>query len=407
MHKKKLVLPILFVAIGIGGFAALRATRPQQPPVAPQERVWRVETVTVEVATLSPTLTLNGTVESPAQTQAAAPGVGRVARVWAREGQAVRKGQALVELDARDFQPRVDQARGEVQELQAAIRGEALRHAADLDQMQQEQRLQAFADAEVNRFERLQKEGFYSPAAVDRSRETQARQNIALRSRELAIADHEARLAQIKARLLRAQANLDQAELALARSRVTAPFDGFVAQVPVAEGDQVATGQPLLALYPAAGLQVRAKIPAPQQGEILAWLARNKTLDARAQVGEAHVRLKLSRMAGAADPRGLDGFFVMTEAHPAVRVGSLLTLHLEREPVAQAIALPFAALYGGRTVYRVDAGRLKAVAVEVLGERAAERPQVLVRAEALKPGDAVLATHLPNAVSGLRVEAGK
>lgn len=407
MNKKKIVLPILLLALGVGGFVVLRATRPQQPPVAPQERVWRVETVLVTVAAQSPTLTLNGLVESPAQTQAAAPGVGRVARVWVREGQAVKPGQPLLELDARDFQPRVDQARGEVEELQAAIRGETLRHAADLDQLDQERKLLGFAEAEVNRFERLQQAGFYSPAAVDRSRETQARQNIALRSRELAIADHEARLAQLKARLTRAQANLDQAVLALARSRVQAPFAGYVARVEVAEGDQVATGQPLLALYPSAGLEVRAKIPAPQQAEILAWLTRNKRLDATAELGGDTVRLRLARMAGAADPRGLDGFFALDAPHPALRVGSLLTVHLEREPVPGAVALPFAALYGGRTVYKVEAGRLKAVAVEVLGERGGAAPQVLVRSTELRSGDRVLATHLPNAVGGLRVEAAR
>ena len=405
MNKKKILLPIVFLAIGIGGFAALKATRPVQPAVAPQERVWRVETVAVQPRSLSPTLTLYGKVESPEQTGAAAPGIGRIARVNVREGQAVGRGQVLLEMDARDFVPRVEQARGDVAELEAAIRSEALRHAADLDQIKQEQRLLDYAAADVGRFERLQKEGFYSPAAVDKSRDTQARQEITLRNRELAIADHTARLAQLKARLVRAQASLDQAELALARSRVIAPFAGFVAKVEVAEGDQVNTGQTLVSLYPAAELEVRAKIPAPHQAEILAWLAKKKTLDATARVGGETVRLKLARVAGAADTRGLDGFFRLEDAHAGVRVGSLISLHLEREPVDGAIALPYAALYGGRNVYKLEAGRLKAVAVEVLGEQGGEPPTLLVKSAALKAGDRVMATHLPNAVSGLRAEA--
>ncbi len=407
MNKKKLLLPVVFLAVAIGGFAALRATRPVQPAVAPEERVWRVEAVTAEPRTLSPTLTLYGQVESPELTRAAAPGIGRIGQVRVREGQAVARGQVLLEMDARDFLPRVEQARGEVAELEAAIRSEALRHAADLDQIRQEQRLLDYAAAEVGRFERLQQEGFYSPAAVDRSRDTMARQEITLRNRELAVADHAARLAQLQARLVRARAGLDQAELALARSRVIAPFDGYVAKVEVAEGDQVNTGQTLVSLYPSAALEVRAKIPAPHQAEILEWLAKNKTLDATARVGGETLRLKLVRVAGAADTRGLDGFFRLKEPHAAVRVGSLLSLHLQREPVEGAIVLPYAALYGGRTVYKLEAGRLKAVAVEVLGELGGEPPTLLVKSAALEAGDRVMATHLPNAVTGLRAEAVK
>ena len=35
------LLPILIRALGIGGFVALKATRPKPDPVVPQERVWQ------------------------------------------------------------------------------------------------------------------------------------------------------------------------------------------------------------------------------------------------------------------------------------------------------------------------------------------------------------------------------
>ena len=121
MNKKKVFLPVLLLALGIGGFAALKASRPKPPVAAPKEPVWRVQTISVQPAASSPVTTLNGRVESPQQTRAASPGVGRVLRVSVREGQAITSGQSLLELDPRDFQPRVEQARGEVTELDAAI----------------------------------------------------------------------------------------------------------------------------------------------------------------------------------------------------------------------------------------------------------------------------------------------
>jgi RND family efflux transporter MFP subunit len=208
----------------------------------------------------------------------------------------------------------------------------------------------------------------------------------------------------LQSRLDQARANLEQAELALTRSRVIAPFDGIVAEVAVAQGDQVGNGQTLMTLYPAAGLEVRAKIPAPHQEEILDRVGRGQSLEATAHLGGDLLRLELTRLSGAADTRGLDGFFRLTAAHEQLRVGSLLTLHLSRPAVEGAVAVPYAALYGGRQVYKVEGGRIQAVQVSVLGELAGERPMLLIHSDDLKRGDQVMTTHLPNAVSGLRVE---
>ena len=411
MNKKKVLLPVLLLALGIGGFMALKSSRPK-PPVAPvKEPVWRVQTITAQLATISPVTSLNGRVESPEQTRAAAPGIGRVLNVHVREGQAVMPGQRLLELDPRDFQPRVEQARGEVDELNAAIASEELRHKADLDQLAQERQLLEFAAADVARFEQLRKENFFSQSAVDQSRQNLARQQITLRGRELAIADHKARMSQLRARLSRARANLDQAELALQRSRVVAAFAGYVAKVEVAAGDQVNSGQSLVTLYPAAGLEVRAKLPSTQQDGFISALRRGERPSARAVVAGEMLEFSLARSAAAADARGLDAFFVARRPAANLRVGELVSLQVARAPVPDAVAVPYAALYGGRQLYRIEAGRLKALDVEVLGDAGGgfgqSAPRLLVKSPLLKQGDVLLATHLPNAVSGLKVEVVK
>ena len=404
MNKKKLLLPVALLAIGIGGFMALKATKPVQPPVKPQERVWKVETISAELQTLSPSLTLTGQVESPTQTNAAAPGLGRIASVRVREGQTVTVGQILVEMDGRDFVPKVEQAKGQVQELDASIKSEQLRHKSDLDQLHQERKLLDFAAADVARFEQLQKENFYSQAAVDQSRSSLAQRQITVRTRELAVADHEARLAQLNARLSQSKANLEQAELAMARSRVVSPFNGYVAKVEIATGDQVNTGQTLISLYPSAGLEVRAKIPAPNQEEILSRLAKSASLRAKAEIGGQTQTFRLDRVAGAADARGLDGFFRLEGRNANLRVGSLVTLYLERPAIKDAIAVPYGSLYSGNSVYKLEQGRLKLIPVTVLGEQPGSPPSLLILSPDIHAGDKLLATHLPNAVSGLRVE---
>ncbi|MCX7673771.1 MAG: HlyD family efflux transporter periplasmic adaptor subunit [Thiobacillaceae bacterium] len=401
---KRLLLPLVVLAVGVGGLIALKATRPKPAAAAVQEQVWRIEAQTVQPATLSPVLRLYARVESPELMRAAAPGTGRVAAVHVREGQLVRKGELLLALDARDFVPRVEQARAQVEEIEAARESERLRHAADLEQIEQERRLLELAVAELARHERLRQEGFYSEAAVDQARQALARQRMSLRSRELSIADHAARLRQLDARLEQARANLQQAELAATRSRVIAPFDGVVAQVQVAEGDQVGAGQVLLTLYPLRDLELRAKLPAPQQAEVEQALRQGGRLQAQALMPQQRLPLRLVRLAGAADARGVDAFFRPEVVSTDLRLGALVSIELLRPPVQGAFALPATALHGGRFVYKVVAGRIQAVPVHLVGELPGERPMLIVQAEGLQRGDTVMLTHLPQAVSGLRVE---
>jgi len=297
--------------------------------------------------------------------------------------------------------------------LQAAIASEELRYKADLDQLAQERQLLEFAAADVGRFEQLRRENFYSQSAVDQSRQNLARQQITLRSRELSVADHRARMSQLQARLSKARANLEQADLALQRSRVVAAFAGYVAKVEVARGDQVSSGQSLITLYPAAGLEVRAKLPATQQDAFIQSLRRGDHPQATASLAGETVQFSLARIAAAADTRGLDAFFVARRPSANLRVGEMLNLQVARAPVAGVVAVPYSALFNGRHVYRVEAGRLRMLEAEVLGDAGgassadASGARLLLKIPGLKQGDPLLVTHLPNAMSGLKVELAK
>jgi HlyD family secretion protein len=78
--------------------------------------------------------------------------------------------------------------------------------------------------------------------------------------------------------------------------------------------------------------------------------------------------------------------------------------------VPDVIAVPYAALFGGRQLYRIVDGRLQVLDVTVLGDAGGAgdaAARLLVKSPALQQGDLLLATHLPNAVSGLKVEVVK
>lgn len=384
------LLALAIVALAVGGFVLLKATRPAPPPVEVRERVWRVATEQVEPGTYRPTLTLYGRIEAPDRVRAAAPVAGRVLELRVRDGERVAAGALLARLDPRDFEPRLAQARADIER-------ERIRVRHDRDALAHERTLLQLAEAKLARTERLQSARVGADSAVDQAREEVARARLAVTNRELAIAEHPARLAQLEARLA-------EAERDAARAEITAPFAARIAKVEVAAGDQVQAGQTLLSLYPSEDTYLRAKVPALYAAELAAALAAGQTLVARADFGTVPLAARLVRLGGEADARGVDALLRLDDGD-GVPVGAFVSAVLERAAVDGVVSLPFAALHGGDRIYRVVDGRLAALRVERIGEhRVAGEPRMLLRVPGLPAGADVMVTHLPNAIDGLAVE---
>lgn len=403
----KILIPVLVFAAGVGIFQYLKQTRPQQEAAEAQERIWRVQVQTVEPRRLAPELVLYGRAQAPDLLNAAASGQARVAEVAVRDGDQVTKGQLLVRLDERDFLPALHEAQALVAELQAQIRSEKNRHQTDRKALEQEQALLAIANDGVERARRLAKQRVGSETDLDTAEDSRARNALAVSNREMSIDDHPARLQALEARLQSARAKLADIELDFERAKVTAPFDGVITGVEVTAGDQVKQDALLLQLYALDDLEVRASIPAPFQAEMVAALATGARLSATADVGGSRVPLRLARIAGEADPSGVDGLFAVEGNADLLRLGQMLTLRLARSKRADAVDLPFQAVYGDGRVYKLVDGRMRGIQVKSLGaiRDGTGEERLLVRSPELAAGDRVIVTHMPNAVDGLRVEA--
>jgi multidrug resistance efflux pump len=252
------ILPLLIVLIGVAGFMALKATRPKPATAAPQERVWRVETLAVIPADHRPLLALFGRVEAPDRVRAAAPVAGRLLTVAVRDGQRVEAGALLARMDPRDLEPRLAQARAEVAK-------EQLKLDHDREALKQERALLDLAETALGRADKVQSQRLGTAADVDQAREQLARARLAVTLREQAIAEHPARLAVLEAKLA-------EAERDAARGEVVAPFAARIGVVEAAAGDQVQPNQTILSLYPHDGLYLRAKIPGDRSEELRAAL---------------------------------------------------------------------------------------------------------------------------------------
>ena len=120
-----------------------------------------------------------------------------------------------------------------------------------------------------------------------------------------------------------------------------APFHGVVTDVDVAAGDRVQASQILLSLYPLRGLEVRARVATRYQDIVQSAIGGAQPLQARAQLSGRGLTLELVRLAGEADPSGIDAFFAVADDTTTLRPGNLLELELSLPLVDDVIAVPF------------------------------------------------------------------
>jgi membrane fusion protein (multidrug efflux system) len=197
---------------------------------------------------------------------------GTVIAINTDETQYVRQGQVLIELDPRDAQIAVAQAKASL--------AETVREVAQL--FTEERRDAALVDAEHTQLSQSNQDltrdnSLRSVHGV--SLETLEHDENAVRSARAALQQAQATLASTQVeiagttptthpRVLQAEANLRAAWLELTRTRVLAPVSGYVVRRSVELGEQVAPSTEMLALVPVSSMWVDANFKENQLGSL-------------------------------------------------------------------------------------------------------------------------------------------
>ncbi|MCG5535751.1 efflux RND transporter periplasmic adaptor subunit [Ectothiorhodospira mobilis] len=406
------LLPLILLGLGVLGFTLLVITRPEQPPRSVAERTWRVTAQEIQPRSLAPRLTLYGHVQSPRSAQLQAAVTADVLRVPAREGRIVDAGADLVILDDRELQLIQGQRDAEVKDLEAQLRALEQAHERDQAALERERTLLQLAQRDLQRARDLQGRDLGSRSAVDDAQRAVEQQALAVANRQLAVNDYPARADQLRARLDRARALAEQARLDLERTHIRAPFRGRIAAVPVAPGERVRSGDPLVTLYDLDALEVRAPIPAAYLPRVRAALEAGLEPGATGRVDGLEIPLVLEDLAGESTggSAGVEGILRVEGPTDDLPLGRFITVELALPEQPDVVPLPFEALYGMDRVYRIEDGRMRRISVQRVGEwtDASGEPRILVTGPGLEAGDRIVTTRLPNAMDGLRVtEAGE
>ncbi len=334
------------------GLAAIRMRRASERAGAPRltPAPASIEVATAASGRVETRESFLGPVVAGEEAPLSARMISQVMNVAVREGDPVRAGQPLVELDARELEDAVA-----AQTASVAAAGEA-RLAAEVAFEAQEQ--STARDKVLVAAEAISRDEWERSQAAE--------------------AGARARLRAAEGQVVAATKALASAQTRRGYATLRAPFDAVVSVRHVNPGDLAAPGKPLVTLVRTGSARVRARIPA----ELVQTLGARTRVALQGPAGER--RLPISRVFPAMDASHLGTIEVDAPSGLPLLVGSTLTIDLLQESEV-GLVVPAAALLetsGGARVFVVTGTRVRPVAVAVLG---CGRAEAAVRGE-IDPG---------------------
>ncbi|WP_417581676.1 efflux RND transporter periplasmic adaptor subunit [Nitrincola sp.] len=407
-HRFIWILPLSIIALAMVGFYGLKMNRAETPFITPEIQRWNVQAQQVEWITAQAETEIFGQITSHGLATLTSAVTAELVELTVNEGQRVSENTLLASLDKTDLLLQLRQRQADYEAAQARIDAEHVRNDADRQALELDEELLQIQQRKLRRLEDLSQRNLSSQEQLDTARTALQQQALAVNSRRMALADHPNRLRQTEAELARSEALKDQAEQDLSRTEIRAPFTGRVAERLASVGERLRPGEPILSLYDLSNLEVKALLPSSSLTRFRQQLeTQEQTILARTQVDGQEFTLYLDRLAADSHNSriGIEAYFRFQDAPWLPEPGRQVTLTLQLPSVSQVVALPPQALYGNDRVYRLVNDQLEAVHIVRLGSRPGTQQdsEILIHSEALQPGDWVLTTQLPNAISGLPV----
>lgn len=402
------VLPLAIIAGAVLFAGYLRATRAPVEPQASQERVWPVRAVAAVPSDARPTFTAFGTIVAGRELDLRPQIAGRLVRLGAMlvEGGIVRRGDLLAEIEAFDYEVDLAEREAKLAEARAKVREYESERNAELQMLQDDKRQVAIAERDVKRRESLHKSSAGSEKALDDARLSLSQRRQAVVSRGQAAERLAARIEQQVAVVAQLEAQVARARRDLERTRITAPFDGFVYDVAAAVGTQVTVSDRMARLIDAEWLDVRFHLSAGEYarlvaggayrgkpveviwrlgGEVRRFAASIERVDSEIDTTTGGVRI-FARLAGT----GTDGL---------LRPGAFVEVRVPDRAYSGVVHLPEAAVHNGTLVYVIEDERLRPLAVETV---ARDRDGIWVRG-AFADGAEVVTTRFAEMGPGVKV----
>ncbi|HXY48121.1 MAG TPA: efflux RND transporter periplasmic adaptor subunit [Terriglobales bacterium] len=252
-----------------------------------REDVVPVRAARVERSSIRSVISTNGKVEPVQNFEAHAPINTTVRRVFVKEGDHVKKGQSLLQLDNADARSQAARAQAQLKAAQASV--DAVERGGSQEELLtlQAQLVKARADRDsaqrsLDAFRRLQQKGAASTGELKEAENTlqRAQADLNLLEQKQKQRYSKPEVERVEAQQAEAQAGYAAAEEILRKSSLVAPLDGVVYSLPVKEGAYVQAGDLLLQEANLSQIVVRAYVDEPDIGRLAEGQKTEITWDA-------------------------------------------------------------------------------------------------------------------------------
>lgn len=412
--KSLRVVVVLVLSIVVAGVLYHLRPRAERRPLADSGRLVEVFTVTPE--RLQMVVETYGTVRPRTSLKLTAEARGRIVHMDAafHEGMAVVRDTVLMQIDPRTYRLAVEQQQAQVGQIVA----ETARLKQEIENLRSSLKITrsdvALAESEFTRLKELARRKVAAQTSRDKAEQHYLSSLERLQALENQMALTGPALAQLEARRKMAEVSRRQAELDLDRTRIVAPFDGWVLHRAVESGEHVAVGQYLGQIYRQGAYEIEVRVPAADLG----WLPGGgpdgtdppeAEIEFRAGGGTYTWPGRLMRAKAEVDEKTRTFPFVVAYEDPAgsadtgatfrLKPGMFVTVRIRGKEISRAFRLPRHAVYEADIVYIVAENRLRAQPVRVLRRY---KETVFVD-QGLDTGDRVVSTPLGTAVDGMKV----
>ena len=273
---------------------------------------------------------------------------GQVNHIYVKDNQWVKAGEPLFAIDDEDYQANYQIAQASLDVAQSALQNIDTRIEIQQVKIAQAQQkiISAKANArhqgaELKRFERLIKSQSISENQYEAQRTKAVDTDVNLKSAQLLLSSEHKSLKtlqteklQLAAQLQLNQARLKLSAIALARTIVTAPFDGYVADRQVQLGKFVQPGMGLIVMVPDY-VWVEANFKETQLGDLSAGQSVDVVLDMYPDVVIKGVVDSITPATGAQfsllPPQNATGNFVKVVQRVPVRIQLTIPTSLQQK----------------------------------------------------------------------------
>lgn len=383
------LLILISTLLLVGALSGCGGNGGESAPPKP-EVVAGVLTEAVRTSGIETTFEAPGLVKAKTSTVISSKVVGAIIALRVREGDRVRAGQLLAEIENREARAHLDMAQAGWREAQASSEEIDRSLKAALAAKVAAEASQRLANSTLGRYRVLRERKSVSEQEFD---EVEARAQVA--TAEVDRADKmrqmvEARRQMAEARITQAQSTVEAARAHAGYARITAPIDGMVATKSADIGTLAAPGVPLLTIEGGGGFRLEVAVEQSRIGSVAIGRQVKVRFDEPAASGGMELAGKVAEILPAADPASRT-FTVRVDlpVTPSLRSGQFGRAVFAGER-REALLVPVGAVMtrGQLTsVYVVDDKGVVNLRLISLGRPMGEQVEVL---SGLQPGEKIV-----------------